>query len=282
MVRFVKCLFKKNCFKDFNMFWEMYREAKLSEGVLTYTLEKYQICLAKFELWLMDTKQTPSTKTVQRFLLYLHEEGLSDFRIRNYWVSLMSFYTWAETEGHITHNPMKGVRAPKLPKKTIEIYRTAEIRRLINHINRIDYQTIFTFYWRTGLRGTELLTTVPDDFNYNERTVHIHGKGSKERVIPFDNECLNLLIRNPQHPFDKSLNQVRRKLISYCNESEVRYRGIHCFRHTFACKYLMAGGNPLDLKYILGHSSLAMVDYYTQWVASERAIRAYHKMTSDR
>lgn len=260
------------------MIWELYRDAKLSEGVLPYTLKKYHGSLSIFESWLCEHNSIPSTETVQHFLSHLHNNGLSPFRIRNYWIALMSFYTWAETSGHITKNPMKGVRSPKLPKKTIDIYKTDEVRQVIDHTPRIDYQTIFTFYWRTGLRGSELLTTNPDDIDIDSLTIHIRGKGARERVVPFDNECLYLLTRNQDHPFDKTMSQVRRMLRKCCDECQVKYRGVHCFRHTFASNYLMAGGNPLDLMYILGHNSLTMVNHYSQWVASARAVISYRKI----
>lgn len=262
------------------MYWEMYRDAKLSTGVLHYTLQKYQICLSRFELWMMDQKAQPSTENVQRFLTHLqHDRGLSPFRVRNYWVALMSFYSWAESAGHINKNPMNGVKSPKLPIKTREIYKDEEVRTILEYTPDLDYRTIIMFYWKTGMRGNELLSTDPSNIDLENRVIRINGKGSKQRIIPFDNECRTMYEGNGTHPFSRSLTQVRRNLRSSCARCDVLYRGVHCFRHTFACNYLMAGGNPLDLMYILGHSSLAMVNHYSQWVASERAIRNYHQMT---
>jgi integrase/recombinase XerD len=36
----------------------------------------------------------------------------------------------------------------------------------------------------------------------------------------------------------------------------------HCLRHTYAVNFLRAGGDLLDLKYRLGHSSLASTSRY--------------------
>lgn len=260
------------------MYWEQYRDAKLSEGVLPYTLNKYHICLVKFQQWLKDEEVYPTARNVQKFLSHLHDRGLSQFRIRNYWVSLMSFYSWAEAAGHITKNPMKGVKSPKLPIKAIEIYKTPDVRAILDNISELDYRTIITFYWKTGMRGNELLSVDPNNIDLHNRVIKVNGKGAKQRFIPFDNECRILFEQNRCYPFTKSLPQVRRRLGASCSECGIQYRGIHCFRHTFACNYLMAGGNPLDLMYILGHRSLSMVNHYSQWVASARAIRNYQQM----
>lgn len=272
-------IFNRNAKKrNISVYWEQYQDAKLSEGILPYTLAKYHICLCKFEQWLRDESSYPSVFSVQRFLSYLRDCGLSQFRIRNYWVALMSFYSWAESAGHISKNPMNGVKSPKLPTKTREIYKDQEVRAILNHTSGIDYRTIIMFYWKTGMRGNELLSADPNDIDLQNRVIRISGKGSRQRIIPFDNECRVLFEKNRQYPFSKSLTQVRKRLRVSCLECDIEYRGVHCFRHTFACNYLMEGGNPLDLMYILGHSTLAMVNHYSQWVASERAIHNYHKM----
>lgn len=260
------------------MYWEQYQNAKLAEGVLPYTIGKYHICLAKFEDWLRDESSYPCVASVQQFLSHLHDQGLSPFRIRNYWVALMSFYSWAESAGHINTNPMHGIKSPKLPTKTREIYKDDEVRSILGYTPEMDYRTIITFYWKTGMRGNELLSSSPDNIDLQNRVIIINGKGSKERFIPFDNECRSLYQQNRKYPFSRSLPQVRRRLRVSCSDCGVQYRGIHCFRHTFACNYLMSGGNPLDLMYILGHTSLSMVNHYSQWVASERAVQNYHKM----
>ncbi len=265
------------------MYWESFKQAKLSEGTLPYTLDKYLICLRKFNDWLFTHDISPEKTTVQQFLVHLQSKGLSSYRVRNYWVALMSFYKWAEEEGHQKDNPMKGVKAPKLPKGTIEIYTHNEIDAILDIAEDTSLETIITVFLKTGIRGSELLQVENSDINMTLQTIHIHGKGSKDRKVPFDNKCATLLSpllhnHNNEHVFPTNLTQIRKALKFYCGNCGVIYRGPHCFRHTFACNYLKAGGSPLDLMYILGHSTLAMVNHYSQWLASDRAIENYHKI----
>jgi site-specific recombinase XerD len=51
----------------------------------------------------------------------------------------------------------------------------------------------------------------------------------------------------------------------------------HVFRHTFANNFLDAGGDPLDLMYLLGHASLKMVENYSRAHRQRRALKALEK-----
>lgn len=265
------------------MYWDYYKQAKEAEGVLSYTLDKYLICLRKFNDWLYIEDTKPNKMAVQGFLADLRDKGLSPYRIRNYWVALMSFYTWADSEGILEKgNPMKGIKAPKLPKGVIQIFTDEEMDAIVDTVKDSDFEAIVTTFWRTGVRGTELLSIKNDDVDMQRQTIHIHGKGAKDRVIPFNSQCKELLSpiveRSGEYVFPTTLPQIRKTLKESCKSCGVAYRGPHCLRHTFACDYLKKGGSPLDLMHILGHSTLQMVNHYSQWMAGDRAVDNYHQL----
>lgn len=59
-----------------------------------------------------------------------HTQPLSAKTIRNYWVSLSAFFTWASTEFHFD-NPMTGVPAPKFADAPVEPFTREEIEQLL-------------------------------------------------------------------------------------------------------------------------------------------------------
>jgi site-specific recombinase XerD len=48
----------------------------------------------------------------------------------------------------------------------------------------------------------------------------------------------------------------------------------HLLRHTYACRYLLAHRDPIALKTMLGHTTLAMTNHYVQAVESMEVIRS--------
>lgn len=50
---------------------------------------------------------------------------------------------------------------------------------------------------------------------------------------------------------------------------EVKKTYIHLFRHTFAIKWILRGGDPFRLQKILGHSSMRMVRIYVNMFSND-------------
>jgi len=276
------------------LYWAQYVTAKTAEGLGEKTLRDYRTSLVRFAEWKSQhygvTVQTTPHMT-QRFLAEL-SQTLSPFRVRNYWVAMSSFYTWAEGAGHIAkgQSPLEGVKPPKLPKRAIEIFKDDEMSAILAWIlnkhrqkNRLRDYVLIKLYHRTGARASELLGVRFGDIDTDRRTILIHGKGSKDRFLPYDNSCATPLhMWIDQHVVDKvfsiKLKRAEQIFEEACAGAGVKYRKLHCLRHTFACNYLRNGGNPLLLAKLLGHSSLAMVNHYSQWVQADLAIEEYHKL----
>ena len=53
--------------------------------------------------------------------------------------------------------------------------------------------TIIELIYATGIRASELINIKITDIDFNEATLRILGKGSKERIIPVHHMALNLI-----------------------------------------------------------------------------------------
>ena len=129
----------------------------------------------------------------------------------------------------------------------------------------------------TGLRATELCSLATRDTDFKNHRILILGKGKKERhvrISPRTEQAIwrYLATRPEARPTDPlfatsdGLPMERNILLRMTHRVGER-AGVedaqpHRFRHTFAVMFLRNGGNIFELKEMLGHGSLEMVNYY--------------------
>lgn len=123
----------------------------------------------------------------------------------------------------------------------------------------------------SGLRRTELLRLDIEDVDLVEKTVHVHGKGNKDRVVPITESAVKALreylfyspvIRGPL------LRSCRGKRLTpewltaiFKNKIGIRP---HLFRHACAVHMLKAGCSIRYIQQLLGHERLDSTQIYTR------------------
>ena len=139
---------------------------------------------------------------------------------------------------------------------------------------------IISLLLSTGIRISELCHIHLKDINLSNKTLHIIGKGKKERILFLgDQKTFNLLetyinkTRNESNDFlfpgkhslkplsEQSVRLVIKRIVEQNNFS--RTITPHMFRHSFATMLL---DSDVDIRYIqqiLGHSSIAITQIYT-------------------
>lgn len=123
----------------------------------------------------------------------------------------------------------------------------------------------------SGLRRTELLRLNVEDVDLVERTVHVWGKGNKDRIVPITEAAVNALreylflvpaVRGPL------LRSCREKRLAPEQVTEIFKKKIgirpHLFRHACAVHMLKAGCNIRYIQKMLGHERLDSTQIYTR------------------
>ncbi|WP_394372431.1 tyrosine-type recombinase/integrase, partial [Peptoniphilus lacydonensis] len=148
-------------------------------------------------------------------------------------------------------------------------------------VSKTDYQKqhaernllIISLLLSTGIRISELCHIHLKDINLSNKTLHIIGKGKKERIIFLgDQTTFNLLEiyinkigkesngflfpgkHSPKPLSEQSVRLILKRIVEQNNLS--RNITPHMFRHSFATMLL---DNDVDIRYIqqiLGHSSI--------------------------
>lgn len=146
----------------------------------------------------------------------------------------------------------------------------------------------------TGIRIAEASNISLGDIIHSERTILIHGKGRKQRLIYIScNETWNNLTRwlkvrksRPTNTDKVFVNRFGEQLsihgIEYIYNSTKTACGInekstpHYLRHTFATNLLANGADLRSVQEILGHSSVATTEIYTE-VTTKRKKQVLNK-----
>jgi len=184
----------------------------------------------------------------------------------------------------LNQNPMKKINSPKikreeqLPKflslnEMMELIETAKDGISIPYTVRKRIYIIIRLLYSTMARVSEIANATIQDINFSTNVIRLRGKGNKERMVPIDNETLNvireyisdridyeetdsLLINNFGRPLSvrsiqKDIQTVKKAL----NFNDVKKLTPHIFRHTGATHLRQAGMDISELQDILGHSS---------------------------
>ena len=197
---------------------------------------------------------------------------------------LSSLIRWTAENGHSGSLPFQ---IKKFPKKmteppTVRIPLPEEVQAMIDAIEP-EYRTIFLLYYDAGCRREEALKLRREAVRLKSRTLHVIGKGNKERIIDITTDRLHLALKeacektgsgylfiNPKtnKPWYSIRKAIKRAAIAAGIEERVY---AHLFRHTHA---LMAGMDLRAVQGQLGHSTSKTTEKYTHLVPELRKRQA--------
>ena len=224
---------------------------------------------------------------VRSYLAHLSRRKLSRASVARHLSALRTFFKWLVREGAVTANPARSVTTPKREKHLPAVMQTSDIALLLEQpdtsttLGTRDLAYLELMY-ASGLRISELTGIDLDDLELRSRLVKVHGKGSKERIVPFGTKAeaalrAYLAVRGEltDDPEQQALfvnyrgerittRSVRRLFDGYVRKAALR-AGIspHTMRHSFATHLLNAGADLRAIQELLGHASLSTTQKYT-------------------
>ena len=207
-----------------------------------------------------------------------------------------SLFSWLERLDYIDESPFARIKNVRLPQKIVEPYSPEEVGRILHvcdaetEIGARD-RAIVLLFLDSGLRLNELVQLELADVDFASRRIRVlHGKGNKQRVVPFGTTAKEALLHyiwrfrgnGEGQLFHSSRsgkpltgNLIRVRMAQLGRLAAVLRTHAHRFRHTFATWAIENGARELDVQYLLGHSSSVMVRRYSATYNSEKAARAH-------
>jgi len=108
----------------------------------------------------------------------------------NYFKSLRALINWLFRSGYIPDNPITLVETPKRQKKLLAAITEAQYNILLQHCSERD-KAIISLLWHSGMRLSEAASVRANDFNWEEGTVVILGKGNRYRKCISGDDVVN-------------------------------------------------------------------------------------------
>jgi integrase/recombinase XerC len=225
--------------------------------------------------------------TVRSYLAHLSRKKLSRSTTARHLSTLRTFFKYLVREGLVEANPARTVSTPKREKHLPQVMQTSDVALLLEQADTsttlgVRDAAFLELLYASGLRISELVGIDIDDLELRVRLVKVHGKGSKERIVPFGSKA-ELALRNwlavrgelatdvdEQAVFVNyrgkriTTRSVRRLFDGYVKAAALR-AGIspHTMRHSFATHLLNAGADLRGIQELLGHASLSTTQKYT-------------------
>ena len=225
---------------------------------------------------------------IRLYLAYLkeekHEKSTSISRKLS---ALRSYYKYLCSNNKVKTNLFNLISSPKKEQKLPRYFEYNELEELFNVPDLETYlgqrdRLVLELLYATGIRVGELVKIKLKDINKSERTILIHGKGSKERIVNYGeyaSDILNIYLNDGY----KELNKFNSNYLVLNNQGRViTERGIryiltnlikktslhknispHMLRHSFATHLLNEGCDILSVKELLGHESISSTQIYT-------------------
>lgn len=257
------------------------KQALILKNVSDRTVTNYMDGIARFlDFIKYDNLFEITEDHFRNYLFYLHSCNFSKITINTY-NSFIRFFFNAVLNTAI--NPYRVPMAKFIPKD-IDFLFDHQISSLLSvsfHDSRLD--CIIKLALCCGLRINEVISLKVSDISTKDRsnmTVYIReSKKNRSRFVPLDKMAYRAIQRYAKEyricPNSDRYFFVFSRLSHTCNETIRRHFNLcrdaagiprsftfHCLRHIYAVNFLRAGGNLLDLKYRLGHSSLASTSRY--------------------
>jgi integrase/recombinase XerC len=226
---------------------------------------------------------------IRSWIVALVDNAISNTSINRKITALKAYYKFLLKTKQIAVSPLTKHKSLKTPK-TLQIpFSEKELDQVLHQIKYPDGfegvrdKLIIDLFYTTGIRRTELIHVKMINIDFSNATLKVLGKRNKERILPLlpaitsqfklyltervyleriaDNEYFFLTLKGVK--MNDSL--VYRLINNYFSGvSEKVKKSPHSLRHTFATHLLNNGADLNSVKELLGHSSLASTQIYTQ------------------
>ncbi len=243
---------------------------KKMSGIKDNSIEQYVISVSTMIRYINKNLVDIDTNDIRRFILQ-YEQSVSKVTANNCRRNLNVFFQFMEDESYIIKNPVKRIPKIKEEKRFKRFYTDLEIESMRDACENKRELALIDLLISTGLRVSEVSNILLSEINWDEKTIIVHGKGGKDRMVSFSVRCkkhiqeyllergisisdyLFCSIKKPYYKLSTgSINKIVQKVGARVGLPKIT---VHCFRRYMASDLNKKDVSPVIIQSILGHSS---------------------------
>ena len=268
---------------------------KKERGFSAHTVKAYEYDLNRFISFLGHKYQTNirnfediDRDLIRQYLGFEFDHGLSSKTVARRLAALKSFFNYLMRSERISDNPAIYVKSPKISQSLPNFIDHKVIDALMESPDvsteiGVRDRAILELFYSTGIRLNELIMLDIGAVDSINQMIKVHGKGGKERLIPFGNKAklwIEKYLKNRAVSFNSAWEktplfvnakggrilrlEVQRSTRKYIEKfANGKSLGPHILRHSFATHLMDKGADIRAVKDLLGHDSLSSTQVYT-------------------
>lgn len=274
---------------------QFYSDLILVKRSSVQTALTYKLSSQEFLNWLVTERIKLKDVTVQNLMYYFLKrktDGCSEITLAKDISGVRALGDYLVRKNYWTENIALLLDRPKAAHNLPKVLSPEQVDALLSGIDTTTLcgkrdEALFELIYSCGLRISEACDLKIINVHMDERLILVHGKGDKERIVPFGDRAAEKL--------EKYIKDVRPELVKGRNVPElfVNYQGkgisrkgvwkrfqelekmsgveakVHTLRHSFATHLLSGGADLRSVQELLGHSDLATTQIYTHVTAEE-------------
>lgn len=266
-----------------------YTDLILVKRASEQTAATYKLSAKDFLLWLQSEHIKLNSVTPKELTFYFASRKVTDvteLTLAKDMSALRALGDYLVRKNYWKENHMLLLDRPKIHREIPKVLDINQIEKLLGAIDTTTLlgqrdDALFELIYSCGLRISEACDLTTAHVHLNEHLILVHGKGDKERLIPFGGkaeEKLTNYIKNvrpllvkekvvPQLFLNYKGDPISRKGVwKRFQELEVISgvdSKVHTLRHSFATHLLAGGADLRSVQELLGHSDLSTTQIYT-------------------
>ncbi|WEN15499.1 tyrosine recombinase XerC [Rhodanobacter sp. AS-Z3] len=222
------------------------------------------------------------TNRMRSFVAGEHRAGLAPKSLQRLLSSCRSLFRQLSREGLLAHDPLLGIRGPKVRRKLPQVLDVDEASALVETDSggklAVRDRAMLELFYSSGLRLSELVGLRWLDLSLDDGEVRVLGKGSKTRIVPVGRHAIAALRAlgaeqgmpadgpvfrgRGNAPINPRTVQLRMKTLAL-QQGIPKHIHPHLLRHTFASHMLESSGDLRAVQELLGHADIATTQIYT-------------------